>query len=111
MSMIEKAMKECHLAVKPNKNSKQQALESIGEDKKIPKNRIHRVIPLDFFKGRIRVQLIIVRIRITGRKELLTSVLPVLRSRTLLISDLTPLFLYVSPYTPAAAPALYFNLL
>jgi ribosome maturation protein Sdo1 len=29
--MIEKAMKECHLAVKPNKNSKQQALESIGK--------------------------------------------------------------------------------
>lgn len=27
VSMIEKAMKECHIAVKPNKNAKQQALE------------------------------------------------------------------------------------
>jgi len=31
VSMIEKAMKECHIAVKPNKNSKQQALETIGK--------------------------------------------------------------------------------
>jgi len=31
VSMIEKAMKECHIAVKPNKNSKQQALETVGK--------------------------------------------------------------------------------
>jgi len=31
VSIIEKAMKECHIAVKPNKNSKQQALETIGK--------------------------------------------------------------------------------
>merc|ERR1719464_1298785 len=31
VSIIEKAMKECHVAVKPNKNSKQQALETIGK--------------------------------------------------------------------------------
>lgn len=29
VSMIEKAMKECHVAVKPNKSAKQQALETI----------------------------------------------------------------------------------
>ena len=27
--------KECHIAVKPNKNSKQQALEVIGKNKKM----------------------------------------------------------------------------
>ena len=31
VSIIEKAMKECHVAVKPNKSSKQQALETIGK--------------------------------------------------------------------------------
>ena len=31
VSIIEKAMKECHIAVKPNKTSKQQALETIGK--------------------------------------------------------------------------------
>ena len=31
VSIIEKAMKECHIAVKPNKSSKQQALETIGK--------------------------------------------------------------------------------
>ena len=31
MSIIEKAMKECHIAVKPNKTSKQQALDTIGK--------------------------------------------------------------------------------
>jgi len=31
VSIIEKAMKECHIAVKPNKNSKQQALDTIGK--------------------------------------------------------------------------------
>lgn len=29
--MIEKAMRECHVAVKPNKSSKQQALETIAK--------------------------------------------------------------------------------
>jgi len=31
VSMIEKAMKECHVSIKPNRNSKQQALETIGK--------------------------------------------------------------------------------
>ena len=31
VSIIEKAMKECHIAVKPTKGSKQQALETIGK--------------------------------------------------------------------------------
>ena len=31
VSIIEKAMKECHIAVKPNKSSKQQALDTIGK--------------------------------------------------------------------------------
>ena len=31
VSMIEKAMRECHVAVKPNKSSKQQALETIAK--------------------------------------------------------------------------------
>jgi len=31
VSIIEKAMKECHIAVKPNKSSKQQALETIAK--------------------------------------------------------------------------------
>lgn len=31
VSIIEKAMKECHIAVKPNKTSKQQALDTIGK--------------------------------------------------------------------------------
>jgi len=31
VSIIEKAMKECHVSVKPNKSSKQQALETIGK--------------------------------------------------------------------------------
>jgi len=31
VSIIEKAMKECHISVKPNKSSKQQALETIGK--------------------------------------------------------------------------------
>jgi len=40
VSMIEKAMKECHIAVKPNKNSKQQALEAIVKLKeKLPIER------------------------------------------------------------------------
>eukprot|EP00088_Acartia_fossae_P016062 TRINITY_DN1895_c0_g1_i9.p1 TRINITY_DN1895_c0_g1~~TRINITY_DN1895_c0_g1_i9.p1 ORF type:complete len:253 (-),score=62.55 TRINITY_DN1895_c0_g1_i9:76-834(-) len=35
VSIIEKAMKECHIAVKPNKNSKQQALDTIGKLKEV----------------------------------------------------------------------------
>lgn len=31
VSIIEKAMKECHISVKPNKSSKQQALDTIGK--------------------------------------------------------------------------------
>merc|ERR1712020_716030 len=31
VSMIEKAMRECHIAVKPNRSSKQQALETVGK--------------------------------------------------------------------------------
>lgn len=35
VSLIEKAMKECHIAVKPNKNSKQQALTTIEKLKDV----------------------------------------------------------------------------
>merc|ERR1712008_299843 len=40
VSMIEKAMKECHIAVKPNKGAKQQALEIVPKlREKIPLSR------------------------------------------------------------------------
>merc|ERR1712029_863411 len=40
VSMIEKAMKECHIAVKPNKGAKQQAIEIVPKlREKIPLSR------------------------------------------------------------------------
>merc|ERR1712083_1208982 len=40
VSMIEKAMKECHIAVKPNKGAKQQALEIVPKlREKLPLSR------------------------------------------------------------------------
>merc|ERR1719431_2506789 len=47
VSIIEKTMKECHVAVKPNKNSKQQALETIG--------KLSKVIELQRAQMRIKV--------------------------------------------------------
>jgi len=47
VSMIEKAMKECHIAVKPNQNSKQQALVTIG--------KLKETIPLDRAQMRIKL--------------------------------------------------------
>lgn len=47
VSMIEKAMRECHIAVKPNKSSKQQALEAI------PKLREH--LPIQRAQMRVRL--------------------------------------------------------
>ena len=51
VSMIEKAMKECHIAVKPNRSAKQQALETVGKLKvQIPieraQMRMRIVIPI-----------------------------------------------------------------
>lgn len=48
-------MKECHIAVKPNKNAKQQALETIGKIKsQIPleraQMRLRLTVPLDVSK-------------------------------------------------------------
>jgi rRNA metabolism SBDS family protein len=49
VSMIEKAMKECHIAIKPNKNAKQQALETIGKIKgQIPLARAQMRLRLSF---------------------------------------------------------------
>lgn len=49
VSIIEKAMKECHIAVKPNKNAKQQALETIGKIKgQIPLERAQMRLRLSF---------------------------------------------------------------
>ncbi|XP_023324462.1 ribosome maturation protein SBDS [Eurytemora carolleeae] len=48
VTMIEKAMKECHIAVKPNKNSKQQALEVIG--------KLKETLPIDRAQMRIKVE-------------------------------------------------------
>ena len=45
--MIEKAMKECHIAVKPNKNSKQQALETIG--------KLKETLPIERAQMRMKV--------------------------------------------------------
>jgi len=47
VSMIEKAMKECHIAVKPNKNSKQQALEAIV--------KLKETLPIERAQMRIKV--------------------------------------------------------
>ena len=47
VSMIEKAMKECHIAVKPNKNSKQQALETIG--------KLKETLPIERAQMRMKV--------------------------------------------------------
>jgi len=61
VSMIEKAMKECHVAVKPNKSSKQQALETIGKLKEtLPIERAQmrmKVITPIRFNNKIRKQL------------------------------------------------------
>jgi len=45
--MIEKAMKECYIAVKPNQTSKQQALITIG--------KLKETLPLDRAQMRIKV--------------------------------------------------------
>merc|ERR1712083_687223 len=55
VSMIEKAMKECHIAVKPNKGAKQQALEIVPKlREKLPLSRAQMrlkiVVPLKEFK-------------------------------------------------------------
>lgn len=55
VSMIEKAMKECHIAVKPNKSSKQQAIETVGKlQAQIPieraQMRIKLVVPITMSK-------------------------------------------------------------
>lgn len=47
VSIIEKAMKECHIAVKPNKSSKQQALETI--------TKLKVSLPLDRAQMRMKV--------------------------------------------------------
>jgi ribosome maturation protein SDO1 len=55
VSMIEKAMKECHIAVKPNKGAKQQALEIVPKlREQIPLSRAQMrlkiVVPVKDFK-------------------------------------------------------------
>jgi ribosome maturation protein SDO1 len=47
VSMIEKAMKECHIAVKPNKTAKQQALEILP--------KLQEQIPLERAQMRFRI--------------------------------------------------------
>jgi len=47
VSMIEKAMKECHIAIKPNKNSKQQALETIS--------KLKETLPIERAQMRMKV--------------------------------------------------------
>jgi len=47
VSMIEKAMKECHIAVKPNKGAKQQALEIVP--------KLKEVIPLSRAQMRLKI--------------------------------------------------------
>jgi len=47
VSIIEKAMKECHIAVKPSKSSKQQALEAIG--------KLGETLPIERAQMRIRI--------------------------------------------------------
>jgi ribosome maturation protein SDO1 len=47
VSMIEKAMKECHIAVKPNRSAKQQALETVG--------KLKAQIPIERAQMRIRI--------------------------------------------------------
>lgn len=48
-SLIEKAMKECHIAVKPNRGAKQQALEVIGKLKThLPIERAQMKLKLSF---------------------------------------------------------------
>ena len=49
VSMIEKAMKECHIAVKPNRSAKQQALETVG--------KLKAQIPIERAQMRIRILL------------------------------------------------------
>nr|XP_018915706.1 PREDICTED: ribosome maturation protein SBDS [Bemisia tabaci]XP_018915707.1 PREDICTED: ribosome maturation protein SBDS [Bemisia tabaci] len=49
VTMIEKAMKDCHISVKPNKNAKQQALEVIPQ--------LKTVIPIERAQMRVRVTL------------------------------------------------------
>ena len=49
VSMIEKAMKECHIAVKPNRSAKQQALETVG--------KLKAQIPIERAQMRIRIVL------------------------------------------------------
>ena len=46
-SMIEKAMKECHIAVKPNKTAKQQALDTI--------TKLKEHLPIERAQMRIRL--------------------------------------------------------
>jgi len=47
VSIIEKAMKECHVSVKPNRNAKQQALETIG--------KLKETLPIERASMRMRV--------------------------------------------------------
>merc|ERR1712066_193859 len=49
VSIIEKAMKECHIAVKPNKNAKQQALEILPKlQSQLPIERAQMRVRLTF---------------------------------------------------------------
>ena len=45
--MIEKAMKECHISVKPNKSAKQQSLETIV--------KLREHLPIQRAQMRVRV--------------------------------------------------------
>ncbi|GFT60924.1 ribosome maturation protein SBDS [Nephila pilipes] len=49
MSIIEKSMKECHISVKPNKNSKQQALEVM--------KKLQEVMPIARSQMKLRVSI------------------------------------------------------
>lgn len=71
VSMIEKAMKECHIAVKPNKNSKQQALEAIGKLKETlqierAQMRIKITIPI---RGANKVKKLLTKAAVTTESD------------------------------------------
>ncbi|GFY71579.1 ribosome maturation protein SBDS [Trichonephila inaurata madagascariensis] len=66
MSIIEKSMKECHISVKPNKNSKQQSLEVI--------KKLQEVMPIARSQMKLRVSIPGGKVYRNKLKELAASV-------------------------------------
>lgn len=86
VSMIEKAMKECHIAVKPNKNSKQQALEAIG--------KLKETLPIQRAQMRIKI---VCPVKVTNKLKKQLNKLEVTTEKEEIVGEETFLIILMDP--------------